>query len=159
MDEMDPDTGIEDGAGGDRVDTRGEQDVPGDTFGVGIHVTERELQFVVHVPSAIDSEWSDPEAFQQLVERVVWDRLDQESTLRAIASAAETDDTVTLGTVTLRPDGTVVDHALSAPTMPSGSGVDPARGEGADTTGGPNENDQRDGAREDDEPHETHHGA
>ena len=27
----------------------------GDTFGVGIHVTESDLQFVVHVPSDIDS--------------------------------------------------------------------------------------------------------
>ena len=86
-----------------------------DTFGVGIHVTERELQFVVHVPSSIDSGWTDPEAFQRLVERVTWEHLDQESTLRGVASSAETGETVTLGTVTLRPDGTVVDRSLSPP--------------------------------------------
>lgn len=154
MDEPDPDTGTDVETGGDRVGTPGGQDAPGDTFGVGIHVTERELQFVVHVPSAIDSGWSDPEAFQQLVERVVWNRLDRQSTLRAVASAAETGDTVTLGTVTLRPDGTVVDHALSAPTMPSEPGVAPARADRADTTDGPDGTDEGD-----DEPHETHDDA
>jgi hypothetical protein len=87
-----------------------------DTFGVGIHVTERELRFVVHVPSSIDSGWTDPEAFQRLVERVVWRQLDQESTLRAVASSTTPGETVTLGTVTLRPDGTVVDHSLSRPS-------------------------------------------
>jgi hypothetical protein len=86
-----------------------------DTFGVGIHVTETELQFVVHVPSSIDSGWTDPEAFQGLVERVVWTHLEQEPTLRTIATSASTGETVTLGTVTLRPDGTVVDHTLSPP--------------------------------------------
>jgi hypothetical protein len=88
---------------------------PADTFSVGIHVTETELQFVVHVPSSIDSGWTDPDAFQGLVERVVWTHLEQESTLRTIATSASTGETVTLGTVTLRPDGTVVDHTLSPP--------------------------------------------
>ncbi|WP_380675839.1 hypothetical protein [Salinigranum sp. GCM10025319] len=87
-----------------------------DTFGVGIHVTERELQFVVHVPSSIDSGWTDPEAFQRLVERVTWEHLDRESTLRAVASSTETGETVTLGRVTLRPDGTVVDRSLFLPS-------------------------------------------
>nr|WP_318570412.1 hypothetical protein [Salinigranum marinum] len=94
-----------------------------DTFGVGIHVTERELRFVVHVPSSIDSGWTDPEAFQRLVERVVWRQLDQESTLRAIASSTATGETVTLGTVTLRPDETVVDHSLSRPSATEAGGT------------------------------------
>ena len=85
-----------------------------DTFGVGVHVTETDLRFVVHVPSDIDSGWTDPEAFQRLVERVVWEELDKEATLRD-AAAAETGATVSLGRVTLDPDGTVVDHDLSAP--------------------------------------------
>jgi hypothetical protein len=87
----------------------------GDTFGVGIHVTETDLQFVVHVPSDIGSGWTDPEEFQRLVERVVWDRLDQTATLRSIAASADTGDTVTLGRVVLRPDGTVVDASLDSP--------------------------------------------
>lgn len=86
-----------------------------DTFGVGIHVTETDLQFVVHVPSEIDSGWSDPDEFQRLVERVVWERLDRESTLRAVAADAGAGETVTLGRVTLDPDGTVLDHSLSSP--------------------------------------------
>jgi hypothetical protein len=86
-----------------------------DTFGVGVHVTESDLQFVVHVPSEIDSGWADPEAFQRLVERVVWDRLEQSAVLGAVAADAETGETVTLGTVTLEPDGTVVDCSLSPP--------------------------------------------
>jgi hypothetical protein len=85
-----------------------------DTFGVGIHLTETDLQFVVHVPSDIDSGWTDPDEFQRLVERVVWDRLDRERTLRDVATSAETGDTVTLGTVTLDPDGTVVDDTLGS---------------------------------------------
>jgi len=84
----------------------------GDTFGVGIHVTEAEFQFVVHVPSDIDSGWTDPEEFQRLVEQAVWERLDREATLRRLAADAETGETVTLGRVTLRPDGTVVDAAF-----------------------------------------------
>jgi hypothetical protein len=91
----------------------------GDTFGVGIHVTETDLRFVVHVPSDIDSGWTDPDEFQRLVERVVWDRLDRDSVLRGIASTADTGDTVTLGRVTLRPDGTVVDASLDAPARPA----------------------------------------
>jgi hypothetical protein len=87
----------------------------GDTFGVGIHVTESDLQFVVHVPSDIDSGWTDPEEFQRLVERVVWERLDRERVLRAIAAETSAGETVTLGRVTLRPDGTVVDAALDSP--------------------------------------------
>jgi hypothetical protein len=101
----------------------GAADADADTFGVGIHVTERELEFVVHVPSAIGSGWSDPDAFQRLVERVVWDRLDRETTLRRVAAGASTGETVTLGTVTLRPDGTVVDHSLRAPTAAAGEGA------------------------------------
>ncbi|SFR57678.1 hypothetical protein [Halogeometricum limi] len=88
----------------------------GDTFGVGIHVTEENLQFVVHVPSDIDSAWTDPEEFQRLVERVVWDRLEQRPVLRAIAADSSPGETVTLGRVTLRPDGTVVEAELSPPT-------------------------------------------
>ncbi|WP_410767239.1 hypothetical protein [Haloferax sp. DFSO60] len=89
----------------------------GDTFGVGIHVTETELRFVVNVPSDIDSGWTDPEAFQQLVERVTWDQLDQEQVLRSIATNAPTGETVFLGRVTLHPDGTVVDHTLRVPAF------------------------------------------
>ncbi|MFB6281289.1 MAG: hypothetical protein ABEH40_04665 [Haloferacaceae archaeon] len=86
-----------------------------DTFGVGVHVTDDSLRLVVRVPSDVDSGWTDPEEFRGLVERVVWDRLDREATLRAVAAAASPGDTATLGTVTLRPDGTVVDHSLDAP--------------------------------------------
>lgn len=86
-----------------------------DTFGVGVHLTEDELQFVVHVPSEIDSAWSDPEAFQSLVADAVWERLDQQAVLEAIANEAETGDTVSLGTVTLDPDGTVVNADLRSP--------------------------------------------
>lgn len=86
-----------------------------DTFGVGIHVTEEELRFLVHVPSDIDSGWTDPEEFQRLVEQVVWERLDQESVLQDIATTTSTGETVSLGTVTLEPDGTVVDHSLAVP--------------------------------------------
>jgi hypothetical protein len=115
----------DDGDGGRDADD--EDDRVGDRFGVGIHVTDRELQFVVRVPSSIDAGWTDPESFQRLVERVVWERLDRESTLRAVASAASTGDTVTLGTVTLRPDGTVVEHTLSPPAA---RGVDTGSEEG-----------------------------
>lgn len=89
--------------------------VSGDTFGVGIHRTKRELRLVVTVPSEIDSEWRDPDAFQRLVESVVWDVLDREPTLRAIAAGTEPDEQVRLGTVTLDPDGTVLAHDLSLP--------------------------------------------
>ncbi|WP_224335667.1 hypothetical protein [Haloprofundus halobius] len=87
-----------------------------DTFGVGIHVTETDLQFVVRVPSDIDSGWTDPEEFQRLVERVVWERLDQETVLREISASTPTGETVSLGTVTLEPGGTVVDESLRAPS-------------------------------------------
>ena len=79
----------------------------GDTFGVGIHVTDAEFQFVVHVPSDIDPGWTDPEAFQRAVERAVWDRLDRAATLREIGADATVGETVTLGRITLTPDGTV----------------------------------------------------
>jgi len=87
-----------------------------DTFGVGIHLTEKELQFVVHVPSDVDSGWTDPEAFQSLVAETVWDLLDQQAVLGTIAERFEAETTVTLGTVTLEPDGTVVSHDLDPPT-------------------------------------------
>ncbi|KTG08440.1 hypothetical protein AUR64_19575 [Haloprofundus marisrubri] len=87
-----------------------------DTFGVGIHVTETDLQFVVRVPSDIDSGWTDPEEFQRLVERVVWKRLDQEAVLREISASTPTGETVSLGTVTLESDGTVVDESLRSPS-------------------------------------------
>lgn len=88
----------------------------GDTFGVGIHLTDAELQFVVRVPSDVDSGWTDPEEFQSVVESVVWERLDQEAVLGAIARQHDTGETVSLGTVTLQPDGTVVDASLDAPS-------------------------------------------
>lgn len=86
-----------------------------DTFGVGIHVTETELQVVVRVPSNIESGWSDPEEFQQLVEQVLWDVLDREPVLQAINDEVAVGETVSLGTVTLEPDGTVVETSLSPP--------------------------------------------
>jgi hypothetical protein len=102
-------------SGSDGDDSKSGETDDADTFGVGIHVTDTELQFVVHVPSSIAPGWTDPEAFQRLVEQVVWNVLDREETLRSIAASASTGETVTLGTVTLRPDETVVDHSLSAP--------------------------------------------
>ncbi|ESS05027.1 MAG: hypothetical protein A07HR67_00007 [uncultured archaeon A07HR67] len=86
-----------------------------DTFGVGVRVTDDELRVVVRVPTDIDSGWTDPEAFQSLVIDVVWDRLDRQSVLETIATEHDTGETVRLGTVTLRPDRTVVDHDLAAP--------------------------------------------
>ncbi|WP_096388932.1 hypothetical protein [Halopenitus persicus] len=88
----------------------------GDTFAVGIHLTDAEFRFVVRVPSAIDSDWSDPEAFQSLVERLVWERLDRAAVLEAIDRTASVGDTVSLGTITLEPDGTVVDASLRDPS-------------------------------------------
>ncbi|AFK20595.1 hypothetical protein E6P09_12155 [Haloferax mediterranei ATCC 33500] len=88
-----------------------------DTFGVGIHVTETELRFVVNVPSDINSGWTDPDAFQQLVERVTWEHLDQQAALRTIATNAPEGETVFLGTVSLQPDKTVVDHSLRVPSF------------------------------------------
>lgn len=88
-----------------------------DTFGVAIHLTDEELQFVVHVPSDVDSGWTDPEAFQSLVAEVVWNRLDQQQTLEAVAARFETGDTVTLGTVSITPEGTVTSHDLRIPPI------------------------------------------
>lgn len=87
-----------------------------DTFGVGIHLTEEEFQFVVGVPSDVDSGWTDPEAFQSLVAETVWERLDRQSVFESIADRYRTGETATLGTVTLDPDGTVVSHDLAPPT-------------------------------------------
>ena len=86
-----------------------------DTFGVGVRVTDDELRFLVHVPTDIDPGWTDPAAFQSLVADVVWDRLDQQTVLEQITTEYTTGDTVGLGTVTIRPDGTVVDHDLTTP--------------------------------------------
>ena len=94
-------------------------DASGDTFGVGIHVTDTELQFVVHVPSDIDSGWTDPEAFQRVVERTVWERLDREATLRNVDERVTVGETVTLGRDTLQPDGTVVDTEFRAGAVES----------------------------------------
>ncbi|WP_435146907.1 hypothetical protein [Halobaculum sp. P14] len=89
----------------------------GDTFGVGVQVTDEELRFVVHVPSDIDSGWSDPDSFQQRIEAVTWDVLDRRETLGRIDAVAEAGDTVTLGTVTMQPGGDVTGHTLSAPRV------------------------------------------
>jgi len=86
-----------------------------DTFGVGIHLTDEEFQLVVHVPSNIDSQWTDPEAFQSTIADVVWDRLDQQRVLKTIADRFETGETITLGTVSLEPDGTVDSCNLRVP--------------------------------------------
>ena len=86
-----------------------------DTFGVGIHVTESELQVVVRVPSDIDAGWTDRQELQQLVERAVWDALDRDRVLQTINDEASAGETVGLGTITLEPDGTVVEHSLSSP--------------------------------------------
>lgn len=96
-------------------DDAGEAGRAGDQFGVGIRVTETELRVVVQVPSNIDSGWTEPEAFQALVERVLWERLDREETLRAVAATARPGETQMLGTVTIQPDGTVVDDSLDTP--------------------------------------------
>ncbi|ERH12192.1 MAG: hypothetical protein J07HB67_01206 [halophilic archaeon J07HB67] len=88
----------------------------GDTFGVGVRLTDAEFRLVVHVPSEIDSGWSDPETFQRRIESYTWQRLDRETTLSAVAETATPGQTLTLGTVTMRPDGEVTDDSLSAPT-------------------------------------------
>lgn len=108
-----------------------------DTFGVSIRVTEAELRFLVRVPSDIDAGWTDPDAFQALVERVVWRHLDQERVLRTIAATVPAGETVSLGTVTLTPDGTVVDHSLTAPGVAGDDATTrdaTARGSGTDST-------------------------
>lgn len=92
-----------------------EAEPDGDRFGVGIQVAAETLRFVVHVPSEIDSGWSDPDEFQRLIERETWEVLDRRETLRAVDDAAGEGETVTLGTVTMRPDGSVVGHTLSPP--------------------------------------------
>ncbi|ELZ35118.1 hypothetical protein [Halorubrum distributum] len=84
-----------------------------DTFGVGIRVAETELRVVVGVPSDIDAGWTDPEAFQSLVAEAVWERLDRRPTLKAVAARYETGETAALGSVTLEPDGTVVETDLN----------------------------------------------
>jgi hypothetical protein len=84
-----------------------------DTFGVGIRVTEAELRVVVGVPSDIDAGWTDPETFQSLVAEAVWERLDRRPTLEAVAARYDTGETAALGSVTLEPDGTVVETDLS----------------------------------------------
>jgi len=90
--------------------------VAGDTFAVGVRLTDAEFRLVVHVPSEIDSGWSDPETFQRLIESYTWERLDRETTLGAVAETATPGETVTLGTVTMRPDGEVTDDSLSVPS-------------------------------------------
>jgi len=94
-----------------------EPDAPAaDTFGVSIGVDDDAFRFLVHVPSTLTASWDDRDAFQRLVERTVWERLDRERTLQAVGRVADAGERVELGTVTLTPDGTVVDHALSAPS-------------------------------------------
>jgi hypothetical protein len=88
---------------------------PADTFGVSIGVDDDAFRFLVHVPSDLDAAWRDRDAFQELVENAVWERLDREKTIRAVARVADPGKRVELGTVTLRPDGTIVDHTLSPP--------------------------------------------
>jgi hypothetical protein len=87
-----------------------------DTFAVGIRLTEAEFQVVVGVPSDVDSGWTDPEAFQSLVTAVVWDHLDRQRVLEAISDSFREGETATLGTVTLKPDGSVVSRDLTQPT-------------------------------------------
>ena len=96
-----------------------------DTFGVGIRVAETELRVVVGVPSDIDAGWTDPEAFQSLVAETVWERLDRRRTLEAIAARYETGETAALGSVTIEPDGTVVETDLKRITTVSGSDGSP----------------------------------
>ncbi len=87
----------------------------GDTFGVGVHVTDEELRIVVQVPSDIDSGWTSREQFQSLVQEAVWERLDREATLQAVAASTQSGETTMLGTVTLTPDGTVTETVLETP--------------------------------------------
>lgn len=87
-----------------------------DTFGVGIRLTEEEFQFVVGVPSDVDSGWTDPEEFQSIVAETVWERLDRQSVFESVADRFRAGETATLGTVTLEPNGTVVSHDLAPPT-------------------------------------------
>lgn len=97
-------------------DSTGESgDARGDTFGVGVHVTDEKLRMVVQVPSDIDSGWTSQEQFQSLLQEVVWDRLDREETLQAVAATTPPGETMMLGTVTLTPDGTVTAAVLETP--------------------------------------------
>lgn len=91
------------------------EDPVADTFGVSIGVDDDSFRVLVHVPSNLEAGWDDRDAFQRLVEETVWDRLDRDRTLRAVDRRAESGERVTLGTVTLAPDGTVVAHDLSVP--------------------------------------------
>ncbi|WP_123621840.1 hypothetical protein [Halorubrum sp. CSM-61] len=93
-----------------------------DTFGVGIYLTEAEFEFVVGVPSDVDSGWTDPEEFQSLVAETVWERLDRQSVFESVADRFRAGETATLGTVTLEPDGTVISHDLEIPEPASGDG-------------------------------------
>jgi hypothetical protein len=86
-----------------------------DTFGVSIGVDDDAFRFLVHVPSNLSATWADRDAFQQLVEAAVWSHLDRERTLRRVGGVAAVGERVELGTVTLTPDGSVVDHDLSLP--------------------------------------------
>jgi hypothetical protein len=100
-------------------DATGEGDgTPADTFGVSIGVDDDAFRFLVHVPSSLEAPWDDRDAFQRRVEEAVWERLDRDATLRAVDRVAGAGERVELGTVRLRPDGTVVDHDLAAPTEP-----------------------------------------
>jgi hypothetical protein len=90
-----------------------------DRFVVGIDVSESELSVFVHVPRQIDSAWTDPQALQELVSEVTWERLDREAVLSDIAAHAGPGDRVVLGRVTLEPDGTVVETDLAAPAFES----------------------------------------
>lgn len=116
---VDSEAGETDGALPDDDASSSDDATAGDTFGVGIHVTDEEFRFVVHVPSDIDAGWTDPEAFQRVVERAVWERLDREATLREVGAEAAVGDTVTLGRITLTPDGTVHDAAFRAGVVES----------------------------------------
>lgn len=93
------------------------QDVvsPGDTFGVGIHITESDLQFVVHVPSDIDSGWTNSTTFQTQIEAIVWDHLEKSTVLKRLATQHDAGTTISLGRMTLTPDGTV--HNISLVTI------------------------------------------
>lgn len=90
------------------------QDVvsPGDTFGVGIHITESDLQFVVHVPSDIDSGWTNSTTFQTQIEAIVWDHLEKSTVLKRLAAQHDAGTTISLGRMTLTPDGTVHNTSL-----------------------------------------------
>lgn len=93
-----------------------DDDPPADTFGVSIGVDDDAFRFLVHVPSELDAAWNDRDAFQQRVEHVVWEQLDRRRVLQAVDQIATSGERIELGTVTLTPDGTVVDDTLTVPT-------------------------------------------